>query len=48
MLDNGLFISIEGGEGSGKSALIQGLSRYLEEQGIECITDFSNEKAHRL
>lgn len=38
MFDNGLFISIEGGEGSGKSALIQGLSRYLEEQGIECIS----------
>lgn len=38
MFGNGLFISIEGGEGSGKSALIQGISRYLEEQGIECIT----------
>lgn len=38
MFGNGLFVSIEGGEGSGKSALIQGLSRYLKEQGIECIT----------
>ncbi|WP_144537284.1 dTMP kinase [Bacillus thuringiensis] len=38
MFGNGLFVSIEGGEGSGKSALIQGLSRYLKAQGIECIT----------
>ncbi|PFQ24775.1 dTMP kinase [Bacillus cereus] len=38
MRTRGLFISIEGGEGSGKSALIQGLSLYLEEQGMECLT----------
>lgn len=38
MRTRGLFVSIEGGEGSGKSALIQGLSLYLEEQGMECLT----------
>ncbi|MEI3892149.1 MULTISPECIES: dTMP kinase [unclassified Bacillus (in: firmicutes)] len=38
MCTRGLFVSIEGGEGSGKSALIQGLSLYLEEQGMECLT----------
>ncbi|KXY51452.1 thymidylate kinase [Bacillus cereus] len=38
MRTSGLFISIEGGEGSGKSALIQGLALYLEEQGMECLT----------
>ncbi|PFF51885.1 MULTISPECIES: dTMP kinase [Bacillus cereus group] len=38
MCKSGLFISIEGGEGSGKSALIQGLSLYLEEQGMKCLT----------
>ncbi|HHT7008284.1 TPA: dTMP kinase [Bacillus cereus] len=38
MCTSGLFISIEGGEGSGKSALIQGLALYLEEQGMKCLT----------
>ncbi|MDF9599511.1 dTMP kinase [Bacillus cereus] len=38
MRTRGLFVSIEGGEGSGKSALIKGLSLYLEEQGMECLT----------
>ncbi|MED0951207.1 dTMP kinase [Bacillus mobilis] len=38
MRTRGLFVSIEGGEGSGKSALIQGLSLYLKEQDMECLT----------
>ncbi|MFJ8531232.1 dTMP kinase [Bacillus sp. NPDC094106] len=37
MTKNGLFISIEGGEGSGKSVLIQGLLHYFEKQGIVCM-----------
>lgn len=43
MRTRGLFVSIEGGEGSGKSALIQGLSLYLEEQGMECLTSRNQE-----
>ena len=36
-MKSGIFISLEGGEGAGKSTLIPFLHRYLEEQGREVI-----------
>ena len=34
----GLFITVEGVEGAGKSTVMQFMKRYLQEHGIDCIT----------
>ncbi|WP_245948207.1 dTMP kinase [Paenibacillus sambharensis] len=34
----GFFMTIEGGEGAGKTTVIKGLTRYLEQQGYEVVT----------
>ncbi|WP_055105372.1 dTMP kinase [Paenibacillus ihumii] len=38
MKSRGLFITLEGGEGSGKTTMLQLLSSMLEEQGNACLT----------
>ncbi len=36
-MERGLFITVEGGDGSGKSTQLETIRRYLEEKGIPCI-----------
>ncbi|WP_019640048.1 dTMP kinase [Paenibacillus fonticola] len=38
MKSKGMFITLEGGEGSGKTTMLQLLSSMLQEQGIDCLT----------
>lgn len=38
MKSKGLFITLEGGEGSGKTTMLELLSSLLKEQGIPCLT----------
>ena len=38
MTTRGKFITLEGGEGTGKSTLIAGLAKALEDQGVEVVT----------